>query len=746
MQINSIHLKTAASAFALMAAIAPSLCMAQEQDSTDSGGLAPIVVTANRQASLAQETPVAVATVSGTAMKELGITRMEDFMHMTPGLTMGGANSRNGMSIQMRGSTTATDPGGVDESVVMFLDGMYLGRGGMTNMNLSDVERVEVLRGPQGTLWGRNVVGGAINVITKEPGEEMEADAQIMVGNYKSFSANGRVSGPLVDNRLFGSVTFYADQSDGWLKNDTTGNSLYGTDQWGVRGKLRYVSDAGNEIKLALTYNRDTSRGIGRNLIIADPTPLFQIPTDLFHHTVLPTDGVYDNTAFGASLTTEWHLGDAYTLTTLTGYFNNKNGVKDQSWTYGYADIGGSRQKRVAGNDKTFSQEIRLANDPGSRFSWQVGGIYFHNKGYNLENWLLSADPGTRANIWLGITSSDYFMTIAPTTDSFAVFGQGTFAFNDVLHLTIGGRYTTDKKKVIIDNWGDYSAFHLDGPFRVALNNRFNGFTPKVTLDALFKNVGMFDSILAYATYARGWKSGGYLNGRNAEEASAIFLPETADNYEAGLKTTLFGNKATLNATLFHTEYKHLQMLVVDVSQMGTVSADSHITGLEIESAVKLNRYLNATFAYSWYDGAFNKGTIIAGEDVSGRPLTRVAPHSFSIGLTGDFPVADETKVGFRVNYAYQSPTASTTSAALDNAYPQLRSLTKSSMLDGRIALTRKNWEFSLWGRNILNDKVLIYTNDYHELFMYTPTDGNRSVMGMYRTPRTYGIAVRWTY
>lgn len=709
--------------------------------------LEEVMVTAERRTTLAQETPAAVVSIGGESLESFAMTKIEDLLQLTPGLNISASNSRNSMGLQLRGIMTATDPGGVDEAVSLFLDGFYLGKSTMTNMSLFDVERVEVLRGPQGTLWGRNVVGGAVNVITKDPSVDFEGEFEARLGNFDLVEVGGRLAGPLVADKLLGQITFQSKRSDGWLTNDVTGNKLYGTDVQAARGKLKWIPTDDIDVMLSLLAARDTSEGIGRNFLVNDPSPFFEFPQDLENHTLLATDGRYDNKALAAFVDMKWRLPGDLTLSALSGIFDYEGRLLDMSWLPADPVVGVTLQPDTLTDEWTVSNEVRLANDPAKRLSWQVGLYQYRNRATFSETWLLEAIPGTRFDAFFGINHSLYNLRLDSETDSYAGFGQVTYQLLDWLRVTAGTRYTNDKKRAFINNTGDPSPFHLDEPFSVSLNDRFDAWTPKVTVDALFKDTAGFDSLLLYATYAEGWQSGGFQQGSNAEAASNVFAPTEAKNYEFGIKAVAFDNRLNANVTFFHTQYSNLQVLVLGTVENSSVqTADSTIDGIELDMAARLSRYLDVQLGYAYYDGAYDEGVVLDDQLVEGNPLYMTPEHSATLGLKSRLPLGDWGDLLLDATYAYRGKSAPSFTTDLRDNFPELWKKTEQTFVDARIGLSHNGWDVSIWGRNLLDDRVLIFTQDFHTLWLYEPGDGKTSKLGTYREPRTYGVSVRWTF
>src|SRR5690606_35883566 len=235
---------------------------------------------------------------------------------------------------------------------------VYFGRTTDLSNDFLDIERIEVLRGPQGTLWGRNVVGGAVNIVTKNPGDTPEAQVKLTAGNYGRWEVGGRIAGPISQDRVFGQVSFQTRHTGGWVRNLTTGRMLEQEETYTGRAKLRFVPNESSEYVLSADFFKDNSHGAARQIVYAGETVLFDKPQD-WKQSVQRTDGAFDRESWGLSLQATWNLGGSATLSSITAYHEADSVVSDFAVNPDPVSIF-TPTSRV-GTDELFSQELRLA-------------------------------------------------------------------------------------------------------------------------------------------------------------------------------------------------------------------------------------------------------------------------------------------------------------------------------------------------------------------------------------------------
>ena len=441
----------------------PLSALAQESEGV---ALEEIVVTAERRAERLQDVPMSVVAISGEDVKPGGITGLYDIAHKTPNFKYTEFNLAE-PQIFIRGVGTTNDSGGSDPAVAVFLDDVYLGRPGGAAMDLYDIERIEILRGPQGTLYGKNAAGGAINVFTRKPQQEFEAKAGATVGSDSLYKVGAYVNGSISDN-VAGKLVVNWQTRDGYAKNITTGQELEDDDTTSVRGQLLFTPTDRIDILLGFDYTDIDRAGANRRLVNLDVPglpPLSQIPPllarqEAANQTVGDRESSFEDSAYGKKELTGFLARvdadlDWATLTSITAYRDS-----EMSWFQALVPLLSSAQGGLgiyevddwADQDSDqFSQEFRLASE-GDNLKWVVGLYYLDEDVDRTESFFTYWEDITPL---AGLSPGDVTFNQTAGTTSIAAFGQLTWNATDTLALTLGARYTEDDKDIFneaIDN------------------------------------------------------------------------------------------------------------------------------------------------------------------------------------------------------------------------------------------------------------------------------------------------------
>ena len=749
-----------------------------------------ITVTAERRATSLQNTPAAITAITGDAIEAVRVNHLNELTLTTPGVNIQGIN-RNQQYISMRGNITETGDAGAAQSIGFFIDGLYFGRSSLFNQSLSDVERVEILKGPQGTLWGHNIVGGSINVITKDPTQETEADLKIAIGNFNRVELAGRVAGGLTD-KLAGQFTFSSETSDGYVTNLDSGQELGDEDVQLFRGKLVWDITDKLTAKATATFQKDTSGMNARNYlpgpdaIITPPPPgttapvllTFAIPDNFEEETFMGTAiGGNDIETTVFSLNLDYDFDNGMRFSSLTGLIDS-GGLVDNFSFFPIPASHGLISRDTDYDDSSFSQEFHLSGGDGGALFWQVGAYYYDATNEQFQQNRAFAPPFTRAGGQNaadargnnnGLTENDTLQSA--TTESFALFGQATWAVNDWLSLTFGARYTDVDKSVrsLLSGESHTRIFtdqatdcNVTPPITCAFDrtesDSWSNTSPRFIIDGQWEDLGAFDSFMVYATYAEGWKEGGFQVPSSSTADSQLFAiaPESADNIEVGFKSTFWDNRATFNATLFNTEYSGQQTVVFVGTELRVFNLDSEIDGLEIDGNLAVTDWLTLNYSAAFYDAEYapgatlgpNPGDSVAGNDTVGTPDT-----SYTVGWDAGTVLNNGWEVFFTGSYAFSSELESDPDEPLQAADAVGRGLhrfTESKMLSASLGMRHENWEISLWGRNLLDDYVITNGASFTDFWVLNAWNADQAAIEVFegtRTePRTFGVSVGWRF
>ena len=642
-----------------------------------------MTVTATRTgAADIQSTAIAMTALSARTIEELGIQSVEGLAGFAPTLTV----SQNGggralITIRGIGSGPLGDP-----SAVMYLDGVYLARPAMASMDFLDVDRVEVLRGPQGTLYGRNSVGGAIHILTRPPTNALETSLRLTAGSYDRLRAEGAVRGPLVKNNVMGSFAFLRGSRDGFVKDrDHPGHSLGGEDTWAGRGQLRVVFGTRSELLLSGDYGRFDGIPLPyAKPIIAKPGFSFDNLTSLWE--VRTSDlASAENVQQGASAKLAVQLSPSMTLTSLTAYrksndhfYVDRDATELSILTTDASDI----QRQV-------SQELTVAQR-ALKFTWIAGAFLFDDR----DN-----TPAEITEFARGVQSRPLSKTRA---HAWALFGQATYSVSSQVSMTGGLRYS-DEEKDLHNTGGVYrrGTAVLANPasfYDFVDSAAFRAWTPKASLQLQPSR-----DTFVYVSATRGFKSGGFTP--TTMQPGRAFSPELAWSYEVGVKQTTAGGRLRANAAVFYNDYQQLQVQsfilpgVVDISN----AASATIRGVEIEVAAAAWRGLRLAGNMSWLDATYDRylavgpGNVTG--DAAGNRLNNAPEWSGSGSAAYEFAAGRTGTGSVRGDVSWQSGVFFT---PFNDALETQRAYRLVHLRAGFAPRSRR-WELAVYARNLRN-------------------------------------------
>ena len=565
-------------------------------DNEEKPTLEEVVVTAQLREQSLQDVPISINVLGADEIADKKIDDISDIGYEVPGLSVYSFLPRQ-VNASIRGAMALNDAPGVDQSVAMFLDGVYIGQTGFFSIDLFDIERIEVLKGPQGTLFGRNVTGGALSITTTTPPKAFDASFEGTAGNYGQREIQGVVGGPLSDT-LSGQIAFSWKNSDGFYTNIADGQDVEAQDGFSVRGKLRYDVNDAVELVLSAEHLRDKLQGVGFDLT-GDPLPY--MGTEAFgpdDEVTLNFPGGIDNEtwAYTGTINADTNIG---TITSITAYRESENHIA--------ADADGTAVVQLDLSDddqiEQFSQELRLTGQVNNIH--YVGGLFFMNIEHDrVENRVLDGAPGSLFEIALspGGPVLDVQGQDIETT-SYAAYGEITYAFERGLSLTGGIRYTKDEKNgTSFCSSGGAFLLCPSPALTVSHDGSWDAVTPRFVAQYEFS-----DDFMAYGSYSRGFKSGGFPLNIFDPDPQAEFKPEYADNYEVGIKSRLWDRRLQTNLAIFRTDFTDLQVLQANsAGQTFAANAGKATTqGVELDLNVAVTDAFHVFGNYSYLDSEF---------------------------------------------------------------------------------------------------------------------------------------------
>ena len=723
-------------------------------------GVAQITVTAERRDTKLQDTPVAETAITTATIESNRIVSFADVALSVPNLTYTQFSTQESY-FSIRGTLINNNAAGWDDAVATFVDDVPTTGLGDVNPDLFDLASIEVLRGPQGTLFGRNATGGAVIIRTTPPSFSFQARAEATYGSYNLVQLRGLVTGPLSDTLAAKLVVDYQHQ-DPYINNVFLHDKTDGTDLADVRGQLLWRPASKVDVLISADYLHDWSGGYPTRLLGAFVPALFPGLSYSPYDTNQAINGFQHRDIAGVSARVNYDssLG---VVSSITGYryvdakFPNDiiGDPEDQLPTIGLV------------HDTQVSEELRLASPADQRLTW-VGGLFFlHSDKREGGPIGFFFDPNTVAGLFSADNNYVNGNDQRVATDSFAAFGEATFAITPMLKLTGGLRASWEQKRG--HDIVTYTIVDLSNlpPANVTYSHSWEAVTPKVTLT--FQPNSRF---MAYATASEGFKSGGYdLSGSAAAtglglspaDASALvdaalkrpFDQETVWNYEVGEKATLFNNRLVLDTAIFDDEYHNLQ-----TSQLTLVGAipvpitsnagNARVAGLELESQFAPTDWLTLGATYAYMDAHFTS------RSVHGQAVTffgnRIpyAPKD-QVHLSADFHAPlpnDMGKIDAAIDYTYHSK------VFFDNANDNAPFLQKKSICNGIINAHVEwdspddNWRVLLWGKNITRQEpalhaadVTVLFEDFNE-FLTLPDPPNSISLVKYYPVQTFGVTV----
>jgi len=705
------------------------LSMAQTEENNSALALEEIIVTAQKRAEDMQSIPISVTAFNGAFLRENSITHLSEIARRTPSFVWAeSSGAAPYLFIRGIGTEGPSTYAGGDPSVTVMIDNVYIGRIGGSSFDLYDLERVEVLRGPQGTIFGKNAVGGLVHLISKKPSQEPTASVSATVGNFNRMDLKGLVSGPLSDS-VSAKLALSALNRDGFVKNEETGNDLGDEGSTSIRGALLYQPDEQLDILISLDGSRERESGSPRDIVetgtfnggihaITNPDPrIVNAPKDPF----------FDRDMFGSSIEINYQM-HAGTFTSITAYRNS-----DSAWEIPFFGnpVTPTTIESTSTNTEDFwqfSQELRFAStNESENLDWIVGAYYF--KSDTDRNTKLTQEFASFLPFLGGI--ADFAQTVK--TESFALFGQLTYHLTNDLDITLGARNTWESKAMV------HVGSVLQGPFPpplhpanqydVADKENWSAFTPSIAV-----NYQIGDDAMIYASIARGFKSGGYQGiAPDPTAAETPFDPEFALSYEIGAKTDWLDNRLRLNVSAFFVDHEDLQiseLIAGDRVVIGN-AAKAEVKGAEIEFTAILVEGLQIAANYSYLDAEFVEFAEGATTDNSGNTLPFAPEHKVNLAAQYDITLANNGSLTFRVDWTRQSEIflEASNTTEIQGAY---------SVWDARIAYQTadEKWELALWGKNVGD-------NLHRNSSVAFPPFGQELVY--WSNPRTYALTLTWT-
>ncbi|MFT3977840.1 MAG: TonB-dependent receptor [Sphingomonas bacterium] len=740
-------------AVSTLALVAAQSASAQQADQPAANSTAAqvqdVIVTAQKRSERLQDVPIAVTAITAEAIQNRRTLDLVDLSNQAPGLQIksddNGANPR----IFIRGVGVNDFNPATNSAVGIYADGVYVASPLAQRLAFFDLQQVEVLRGPQGTLYGRNTTGGAINVTSKLPGNTTEADISAEYGRFNSVNVQGGVSVPLIADKLSVRVAGLYQRDDGYTLNRVTGHYGNNTNRWALRGTVHFTPTANVTDNLVVSTGRSTGGSIwAYNRSLIPQTAAATGPDGL----CLPgyyTSGQCTNILGYANTSKNLYQGDyafegkdrvdlftvsntltidlgAASIVSVTGYQHaNRNDQEDTD-----ASTDEALTASYIARQNTFSQELRVQSNGHTPLRYVVGAYYAHdylnnNSAYNVLPALQAGDPENEVPQGIGLFSWPLIQKV----DSYAAFGQLDFDLTDKLTLTGGLRYSADRKDFhYVSNAAGLPApiFTYDGA------KTFQSVTGKVGVQ-----YRLTPSANIYASYNRGAKGGGFFSGQATDPADlGPYKDETVNAYEIGAKTDWLNHTLRANISAFYYDYKNLQVYTtvedgLITRQLFTNASAARIYGGELELQMKPSRALTVSLNAAYLNATY-RDFKSADQDYSGNTL----PSAPKVSVQGAVDWERPTPIGTLVANASMSFRSK---VYFDTSNAERLSDQARAFVDGRlgIRIAQDRMEVGVWGKNLFNevnisDMTPVPTLGF-DVFSVAP-------------PRTYGLYLKARY
>ena len=667
-------------------------------------GLAEVVVTAQKRAERVQDVPISDSVVTLADVQDKGITDTIGLQAAVPGMVINHTAAEGNFFI--RGVGTNLYGPAAEQTVAMFVDGVYLASAEANMFSFNNIERVEVLKGPQGTLFGRNTTGGVIQIITRDPSQTFGGDVSVGYANFDTVTGSGYVTGGLTSNLAADLAVQYENQGIGWGHNFTIGeeNASLAKGNWAFRSKWKFTPTDTTTLKLILSDSRQYLQ-YNYQLVPGVVSPIVPSQGYAGHFNSFSNIRNYEYVrARGASFHVDQDAGPVHIVNIVSYAHTTLGYVLDNDTTPStFGDIA------IPSLAHNWTEEFQVQSQAASKIKWVVGAFYFDAYG---------------AFVPVDVSHGAALLYDHQTTRSASGFGQATVPIIDGTNLTLGARYTSDKQNFIGTTYfGGANAGTFAGSQAVSKT------TWRVAIDHHFT-----DDVMAYASQNRGFKSGGF----NAFSFASVnsYEPETLDAYEVGLKTEWFEHRLRWNSAAFLYNYSNLQVEVPVVGGQITGNGPrARIKGVETEIQAKPMEKLELTAAATYLDARYTRYPNALAISPSGNLSTIDAAGNY----VGSAPKVT-ANVGANYSLMFKAGTLQpNVSVSYNNGYVFYADnrLVQPSYWLLNTSLTwyapEDAWSVQVWGKN-LNNEVW---------YMSRSEQAGQGDVQRLAAPRTFGVTLR---
>jgi iron complex outermembrane receptor protein len=723
----------ATTAILTAALAAPALAQSNEPTTIDE-----LIVTAQKREERVIDVPISLTSISEKKIEDQNLLTITDIAARVPNVLASSSSISPNFNIRGISSQSAFSPG-FAPAVGVYVDEVFQGRDRAYNVPLEGIARVEVLRGPQGTLYGKNTIGGTINIVTQKPTDEFKADGSLQYGNLNFNQQTATVSGPIVPGKVFGLVTALHKGRDGYIRNRFRNEDINGYDGWGGRGRV--IIEATEMLSFDVQadyYTQDGSEALQTVSYVPLPFPPFNsLPAPEPNNRIvdLNEDVFAERTVWGGSARADLQL-PGMTLTGIIGYREYESDYLDDSDGLQLDEFSVGREE----NAQISSQELRLTSDGDGRFSWIVGAYFYQEDLYSQNDINLGPQfpsplfglPPLPANF-----QERALQTAEIEERSWATFGSVTFDVTESLRIQGGLRYTHEDKDLV------FSQVHP-----IVTNGLIFGFALPIpeTRDSLSEGEWTGDlsvtykftpEHVAYAKFSRGYKAGGFQADvisppPNTPPATLDFEAEFVNNYEIGYKARWFDGRLSMNSAVFYLDFTNKQERVnTGISYIISNAGEARVYGAEFEFEAVPIEGLSLTANFGLLDAKYtsfeNAGGL--GVDFDGNRLTGSPRFNWTVAAQYDFPLTTGIEGTVRGEFVHLDELFTDTANSGDLKQDEY------TLFNARTGLRGDNWGLYFWGKNLTDETVI--------------SGGTKVITVTARginVGRTYGVELRFNF
>lgn len=699
----------------------------------ESEGLRPIeevIVTAQRYRQNLQQVPIALSVIDDIQIANAELRDLQEISYRTPGLSIS-SYSLGQPSIHLRGIGSNDDGAAMDSSVVLFVDDVYIGRISNIDLDILDVDQVEVLRGPQGTLYGKNAIGGAINIRTHQASADTKAKLMLGLGNYQSRQARLTLNGALdEDEQWLGRMVLDHQHRDGWQENIILGGERQmGKSKNRLRAEVNYQHNSSLRANWNLDASHDDLNSTGRIPVAgrvalnrnqsdqsALPTTIFRELGGDYRHATNDLPGYTDRVIWGGSQRLHWQQ-EQWSLSSISAYRKSQFDWLEDSSGLPASATAQTVDLNVQESYREYSQEFRL--------QWQA------HEDLRLTTGIYFLRELTRRRETFFFSGSQAVSQQFNTTHNIAVFGELEWDIDQKNHLSLGARYNHDKKTLRQNALNGGAPAIILEDYNHQQSSSWQDFSPRLTWRHQLR-----DELMVYTSITEGIKSGGFQGvPGNLDAAQRVIQPESALQFEMGLKAQ-WDNRWRLNLASFATRYQDLQVVQFrTIDNFGvfetTNAASARLSGIEMEMVFTPSAHWSFSSSYAFLNARYDRFSAADGGNYKGSSLRQSPKHSahFSIDYRRPIEVGSMTgQFNWHMGFQYQGK-------SFREPNNQTTIQPSVSLLDSKFSWkpSNKNWQLSAWAKNLANREYITHLyvlggNDY----------------ALYGTPRTFGLSVEF--